>query len=493
MSINNISEHTNDIYFCRSDFYRSDCFEIDISNLYLNTLLASSQINELENCSVTESIDNDNFHVKKLIQRRNDNINLTVNNAQAKFNNLLNISLSDNEYSKSAFHLLKSMLSNWYKEAVMEEDAVSFKLLRNFDSWFVNPQSSLYDSVLVEKVKSLAKKVILQLISHVDSNGGQVVFGSCDKIVIACRKTDAESAKEWVDYLLKTLRENELFLWLNMNVNHTFESLFWVDSSNYFGKIFSIEESPFNASFSLFNQYDKSEIKKICINLVGEYYSKFNATGINSDENSVLEMDLAKFSGKCFDFVQLMMKVHGTSVAVDAVKKLLAFLMADSQYADFIMKLRRNCFLLLGVGEFSETSRLADWENQRILIDDFICPECQFVSFLIVAAYEPVRCTHCNISCQSATQRVQRIFELFLIKHVNFLLNDFFVQDFSCLRCKKVKVGSMQKMCKCAGNYGNTLKSRETLVNELKIFEHVSELHQFTLLKRCISALKISI
>ena len=481
-SINNMSEHVNDIYFCKSDYYRTICFEISIANLYLNTILASSQINELENSAVNDVLDEGDYKVVTLLERR-INRNLSFN-----------VSLSDNQYSKSAFNILKGILTSWYKEALSQEDAVSVKLLENFDSWFLNPKSSLYDALLVGKVKSMAKKVVLQLIGLVSEHGGEVIFGSCDKLVICCKKQEPDSAKEWIEFVLKSLGQSELFAWLDLSVSNCFCSMLWLDNNNYFGRIVNDQEpsssseqdnSSFTGSFSIFNEYSGSEMRNILINLIGEYYCSFLTP------DSLTEMQLAHFSGKCFDFLQQVVKMYNATVAIEVCKTLISFLCIDSHFCDYHLKLKRNCFLLLGLSEFSSKANESEHDSHRILIDDFICPECQRASSLLISMHEPIQCMHCRLSFDGSSVDNKSLFELFLINHTNSLLEEYFVQDLSCLSCKKIKVGHLGKICKCAGSYGNTWMKRNSLVNELNVLMVIAEKCQMKLLSSLISKMKV--
>ena len=46
-------------------------------------------------------------------------------------------------------------------------------------------------------------------------------------------------------------------------------------------------------------------------------------------------------------------------------------------------------------------------------------------------------------------------------------------------------------MCKCAGNYGNTWMSRESLVDELEVFKVVAEKNQMSLLAAQIKEMQL--
>ena len=441
-------EHVNDVYLSKADYYRTICFELDVSNLYLNTILASSLINELEACNNDDGLDESNYKVMHLLEKR------------ISRNLALNVSLADNQHSKSAFQILKSLFSNLYKEALVNEHAVSVQILQNFDAWFCSPASGLYDSLLMGKVKSLAKKLILQLCSFFREHGAEVVFASCDKFVLTTRKVDVESAMEWMNFIIDRLKKNDLYLWLHLSIKNAFQRLIWFDNNNFYGE--DTNSGPIG-SISLSESFeDQQDLKDAFVNLIAEYSDKFSG--------ELDEIGKAAFSGKCFDLLGQTKTLYGSFAAIDVAKKLFAFIGVDSTYSDYHISVKKSAFMLLGLSEFSSVASFTPQDEHVILIDDFVCPQCFCTSTLCASIHQMPKCIHCDSSAS-----IRGYIETFLMAYAAESACKFYSQDFACLKCRRIKVAQLDRMCKCSGLYCLAIMSGEKFALEREILTEIAQ------------------
>ena len=68
--------------------------------------------------------------------------------------------------------------------------------------------SKMYDPLLHRLVHKLMKKNFFQLLLHFKQLGCEVVYGSFNKLYLHTKKRDFEEAKNFIDFVTKTIREN---------------------------------------------------------------------------------------------------------------------------------------------------------------------------------------------------------------------------------------------------------------------------------------------
>lgn len=475
------ADQNDDIYHCVSDVYRGITFELDISNSLLNTLLASSHINDLEGCKESETFDEEAHKVTAI--------------ANSTRNSTFSVSLSDNQFSKSALSLLKSVISTWYKEAVSTENSIAIHLLQAFDYWLCSRRSAMHDSLLTQRLRSLSKKMFMQLIAYLREHGASIVYCVGDRMLLSnLRKPDLESALEWLSFVCTKTQEHDLFMWLNVRTLHSYRWLLFRDYDNFFAV--AAEDGSFASEFSLLGSLRQSEKTQdaynAALNLLLEYsqlvfidsmQSEDGKTFVEKSQHPSTEdcqefLEGAEFSRKCFEIIRRLHRQFGTGFAIKFARFLFSILSVDSAAHLFHHKLRRNCLTLLGTSDFSAAASFSDDELHVIPLECVICSACARMSSVRVTSHDFSRCIHCNSS-----DGIHRVLEENLIYRAEQLITSYHVQDASCCKCRMQKVSTMDMRCRCSGTYKAAAISRDFLRIELCLLRNLSISHSFVYLK----------
>jgi len=194
------------------------------------------------------------------------------------------------------------MITSWAQNAPTEEDGshMSFAdvLIDHFSRWITSPRSKLYDPALHTFVHNTMKKLFLLLVGELRKLGSRVIYGSFNKIVLCTTKTDLESARAYIDYILKTIKANSLFSWIDLIPTTFWDIYLFMDNAN-FGGVHSLsarpqsstitstapasDHDPRNSNFFLsvlpFNNSTSSSQKLFPIGILASFYRNlFNDT-----------------------------------------------------------------------------------------------------------------------------------------------------------------------------------------------------------------------
>jgi hypothetical protein len=130
----------------------------------------------------------------------------------------------------------------------------------------------MYDPLLHRLVHKLMKKNFFQLLLQLRQLGCEVVYGSFNKMYLHTKKRDFEEAKNSMEFVFRTIKENSLFSWVTFTPVEYWRCLLFKDIYNYAG----IKES--NPE-SVLSRWDISlhlpeAIQQIFKHTVGEYLLK---------------------------------------------------------------------------------------------------------------------------------------------------------------------------------------------------------------------------
>jgi len=116
------------------------------------------------------------------------------------------------------------------------EDVYADSLISNMHRWLSSPKvSKLYDPLLHRLVHKLMTKNFYLLLSRFKQLGCTVIYASFHKIFIYTGKRTFSEAESQINFVLQTIKENNLFSFINLNPVEYWSILLFKDLYNYGG------------------------------------------------------------------------------------------------------------------------------------------------------------------------------------------------------------------------------------------------------------------
>ncbi|KAJ1843340.1 DNA polymerase epsilon catalytic subunit, partial [Coemansia sp. RSA 2703] len=242
----------------REGSYAAACAEIEVRGLAVNTVLKAALVNEIEGAAgvfgfstgapataaatptsaaaalmLASDADADADAVPL---RTLDQLSLKRKHSDAPPPHTTVLPLSTGGPPASTFHLLRALLRSWHTDTASQTSSPFAAMLsEHFFRWLTRPSSHLYDPQLAALVRSLMRKVLLQLRAELRRLGLRVVYGCADKLVVATGKRSVEGARAAVDYVIQAVAAKPLFEALALTPLQYWSFLLWMDAANYGG------------------------------------------------------------------------------------------------------------------------------------------------------------------------------------------------------------------------------------------------------------------
>lgn len=156
----------------------------------------------------------------------------------------------DSALSSPAFRVLRATVSTWVRDVSLhnnkfaDQQMIHFyryyiKVLKNyvtmvFSRWLRSPNALLYDPALPRTLHNLMKKLFIQLIAEFRRLGSTVVFADFSKVLLCSRKLSVRDALDYVEYILASVRNKELFHSIHIETTQCWEYLLWLDPVSQF-------------------------------------------------------------------------------------------------------------------------------------------------------------------------------------------------------------------------------------------------------------------
>lgn len=180
--------------------YRSVCIELKIRNLIINTIRMSDHLSDMED--------------------------IETDDISQQFG-----------FCDTAYNILRMLISRWISTAESTDLHLVDYFLGNCYRWLCSKSSLLYDPSIHSLICTLIKKVLLLILSEFRHLGASIIFASFDRIIFCSNKFTLESAKSYLQYILDTISNQELFKYLVFEPQIYWDSLIWMDNYNYGGII----------------------------------------------------------------------------------------------------------------------------------------------------------------------------------------------------------------------------------------------------------------
>jgi DNA polymerase epsilon subunit 1 len=154
--------------------------------------------------------------------------------------------LDDFVTCQSAFQQLKKMLMEW-NSGIMDDNICSQLLFDNFFRWISSSnESKMADPFLLRLIHNLMKKSFLQLIYQFREHGCEIVHASYSKLLLHTKMKTFDEAQNYINYVIKTILEMNMFIFLKMEPSEYWRTLLYKDSFNFTGFKESIPDHPIN-------------------------------------------------------------------------------------------------------------------------------------------------------------------------------------------------------------------------------------------------------
>jgi len=195
--------------------YASVCIDLSIRNLAINTVLASSLINEAEG--------SDSISFNPAAPAADGGADTS------------NVIYSDKAFASASILTLRSMVKAWWTEASAGGQMADI-MVQHLVRWIECPGSFLYDRALHYYVQIMSRKALQQLMTDFRRVGSQIIFASSHRLLLQTSKAEVGNAYAYSQYILKTIRAKPLFNWLELEIREYWDYLAWYDEFNYGGK-----------------------------------------------------------------------------------------------------------------------------------------------------------------------------------------------------------------------------------------------------------------
>ncbi|KAJ2653591.1 DNA polymerase epsilon catalytic subunit [Coemansia sp. RSA 1250] len=242
-----------------SGSYSTACAEIELKGLAVGTILKAPLVNEIEGAFGVFGFDSaagganpaallaeDDGEQAELLAsqtladsqtekaKRKTNSSVRENGTD-KGQLLWSASGVDGSVPVSTFQLLRSLLRGWCQEAEDRHNPFAEMMTDHFYRWLTRPNSLLYDPALAQLVRSLMRKMFLQLKAECRRLGAKIVFANMEKLIITTGKASLPAAQAAVAYITKAIVAKPLFECISLTPLQFWTFLLWMDSSNYGG------------------------------------------------------------------------------------------------------------------------------------------------------------------------------------------------------------------------------------------------------------------
>lgn len=143
-------------------------------------------------------------------------------------------------YSESAmcatvFRVLKSVVASWLRDISVHRNVFADFQVIHFYRWLRSPNALLYDPALRRMLQNLMRKYFVQLLAEFQRLGATVIYADFGRIVLGTKKRSISDALSYISFVCASLNQKELFRSLELNVQHCWQMLVWLDPANYGG------------------------------------------------------------------------------------------------------------------------------------------------------------------------------------------------------------------------------------------------------------------
>ncbi|CCD25732.1 DNA polymerase epsilon catalytic subunit NDAI_0F04140 [Naumovozyma dairenensis CBS 421] len=495
--------------------YDNAVLEIEISNLTVNTVLGSALINDAEGSDLAD-----------------------INVLDGNTNNGGSSAFVEDSFSGAALTVLRNMLKEWW-DLALQDNSVADILVNSFVGWTQNPTCKLFDGSLRYHIQNLTKKSLLQLINEFNTLGSNVVFADRNKLLIKTTKFSPENCYAYSQYMIKSIRTNPMFGYLDLKITRYWDILLWMNQYNFSGIACSEIEEKEKQDFSAYSHWQirnflpsifQSEfddwmmiILDSMVKTKEAYLEKFagntqrftqiipmKARNGNANDSSEETCSISQFTelfrGPLIKRITKLFKnqqefILDTQYASDyafpvlpgshlnlknplleLVKSLSHVMLLSKKTTLEVRELRKEVLKIFDIREFAKISEFKD-PSTSLVIDGFLCEYCSYISDLDFCKADSETLFNCK-NCHREFNKL--LLQEHLIEKFYSTIETYVTQDLSCSRCHKIKQDYMSMHCDCSGSWEGVI-SPEKVTKEVQIFKQVAEYFEFDMVMNALS------
>ncbi|KAJ3675811.1 hypothetical protein LUZ60_004853 [Juncus effusus] len=482
--------------------YRRISVELKIHHLAVNSLLKSTQIDEMEGSGPSF------FDSEAPAGGSTD--------------------FDDSSSCRPAFLVLKQLIQRCVTDAVSSGNLFADAILQHLYRWICSPSSKLHDPALHRTLHNVMKKVFALLLAELKKLGANIVFANFSKIIIDTGKIDLPSAHAYIECMLKTLQTRDLFEWIELEPQHYWHSFLFMDQYNFGGIIAKTENTEGISDGEIISNWNIAEFlpeqikdhfklivskfmyipwkyltEQVAIrtNFIDETSSTPSITITTADslEASVslhLRDKISNyFAQKLFEIVrsisaqkQAFNDSHNLKgdLALEFIKHVCAVLSLDQIVQLDILRMRKNLLKMVRVKEFAPEAQYQD-SLPSFSLPNVICSYCNECRDLDLTRDSALVDQEWRCGAPSCRQLYDKEkLENALLQVVRQRERLYHLQDLVCMRCRQVKAAHLASQCSCGGNFRCKEEAGEFL-EKMRVIYHVAAKQKFRLLEDCTS------
>ncbi|KAJ5808599.1 DNA polymerase epsilon catalytic subunit A [Penicillium riverlandense] len=497
--------------------YSTVCIELEVRNLAINTILTSSIINDMEGSDA-----------------------LLAGGAEDE----AGVLYSEKAFASAGAIVLREMVKNWWTEACAGNSMADI-MVQHLIRWVESPVSCLYDRSLHNYVRLLSRKSFQRLMAEFRRVGSHVIFASSTRLLLQTTKTEVGNAYAYSQYVLKSIRANASFHFIDLEIKEYWDYLVWYDEYNYGGKgcreVVEAEHQDLETVMhwqlnrflpipmqTIFHDWvveyidlmhsmkhpdtevsstprltqipigrpsdaDSDEITAVLTDKFSKPLKKQISGLIRRQRDEMLHPELA--SDYAFPVLPgVLANGDKQNPALELVKLLMQVLSLSKTTTLESRLLRRELLALFEVREFSKAGRFEN-PSASLKLPELTCNACCLIRDLDLcrdedvlpdsgadASKAPPKPWRCPF-CQTEYDRLAQ--EEILIGQVHGLVVEWQTQDLKCSKCSGLKVSEFMEHCSCSGAWAATVDLKE-VQKKLRVLESVAKFHHLQLLENIV-------
>lgn len=209
-----------------SGYYNDVCVELAIDSLAVTALLQASKIQEIEGASSAITFDAvPQVSLEEMIS----------SNPAAMLS-----SYDESALCSAAMKIMRSMVNGWLREVAIERNVFADFQIVHFYRWVRSSTSLLYDPALRRSLNNLMQKIFLQIVAEFQRLNAKIIYADFNRIILNSGKKSIVDAISYVEYVVQSIRNKELFHSINLTYQQSWQSLLWLDTTNYSGPVAKI-------------------------------------------------------------------------------------------------------------------------------------------------------------------------------------------------------------------------------------------------------------
>ncbi|KAE8351033.1 hypothetical protein BDV28DRAFT_162607 [Aspergillus coremiiformis] len=503
--------------------YTTVCIELEVRNLAINTILASAIINEMEGADT-----------------------LLAPSDPSSEPNGSGVFYSENAFASAGAAVLREMVKHWWTEACQGNNMADI-MVQHLIRWVESPASCLYDRSLHNYVRMLSRKSFQRLMAEFRRVGSTIVFASSTRLLLQTTKTEVGNAYAYSQYVLKSIRANPSFHFIDLEIKEYWDYLVWYDEYNYGGKgcrevVGSDEQELETVMHWQLSRFLPTPMQTIFHDWVVEYIELMHGlkhpestesstprmTQIpigrpnDEDDKEVSAVLAEKFSKPLKKQISGLIRRQREEMlhpelasdylfpvlpgvlsdpngekrnpVLELVKMLMQVLSLSKTTSLENRLLRRELLAMFEVREFSKEGR---FENPAasLKLTELTCSACCLIRDLDLCRDEDVLPDPGSDPSQAVTKPWRCSFcqteydrlaqEEMLIGQVQALIVGWQTQDLKCSKCGGLKVSDFMEHCSCSGKWVETM-DRAAAEKKLRVLNSVAKFHGLKLLESVV-------